>query len=351
MYSGSNYVYSGYAPQLGKRLNISSTQINLIGMAGNLGVYSSGPVWGKMIDTRGPTLPLIIAGCMQFLGYFVIRMFYNGFSAGSTHLDVAFTALFMCITGFGGCAGLGAAVNTVAKSFPDATRATATGVTLAGFGLSAFLFSTISHSLFPGDVSSFLLLLALGTSLPMILGSLVVKPVRTTSLFDEPSAPRISGLGEYQPITAHADEEDFPQEDEDLEVGRGGGGRHGDASIPEVHVRTPSPPLAVSRDELLVGHDTAQQTYVTPSSHEMTLTRSNSREDDAINDAAALDVKAVMLGSTVRSSSVATAKTLGPEHVDIYGKHLFATWDFWIIAGILTMCKRRSSHETHSVLC
>lgn len=52
-YSGSNYVYSAYAPQLATELHISSTTVNLIGLAGNLGMYITGPVWGKIVDTRG----------------------------------------------------------------------------------------------------------------------------------------------------------------------------------------------------------------------------------------------------------------------------------------------------------
>lgn len=42
--SGSNYVYSAYAPQLATELVISSTQVNLIGLAGNLGMYLAGPL-------------------------------------------------------------------------------------------------------------------------------------------------------------------------------------------------------------------------------------------------------------------------------------------------------------------
>lgn len=43
-HSGSNYVYSGYAPQLAAQLRISSTDTNLVGMGGNLGVYLTGPL-------------------------------------------------------------------------------------------------------------------------------------------------------------------------------------------------------------------------------------------------------------------------------------------------------------------
>jgi hypothetical protein len=35
---------SGYAPQLAAKLNITSTQSNLVGLGGNLGVYLTGPL-------------------------------------------------------------------------------------------------------------------------------------------------------------------------------------------------------------------------------------------------------------------------------------------------------------------
>ena len=56
-------------------------------------------------------------------------------------------------------------------------RATVVGIVISGFGLSAFLFSTIAHVIFPGDTSEFLLVLAIGTSVPMILGFFFVRPV------------------------------------------------------------------------------------------------------------------------------------------------------------------------------
>lgn len=56
-------------------------------------------------------------------------------------------------------------------------RATTTGLVLSGFGLSAFWFSLLAHTLFPGDTSAFLLILALGTTIPMLIGLYIVKPV------------------------------------------------------------------------------------------------------------------------------------------------------------------------------
>lgn len=52
-----------------------------------------------------------------------------------------------------------------------------TGLVISGFGLSAFLFSTIAHIIFPGNTSDFLLVLAIGTSLPMVIGFFFVRPI------------------------------------------------------------------------------------------------------------------------------------------------------------------------------
>ncbi|KAL0577546.1 hypothetical protein V5O48_004444 [Marasmius crinis-equi] len=81
------------------------------------------------------------------------------------------------MTGVGGNAGMTAGINTAAKTFPDHVRGTTTGLVISGFGLSAFFFSTLSHIVTAGDTASFLLLLALGTSLPMIVGFFFARPI------------------------------------------------------------------------------------------------------------------------------------------------------------------------------
>ena len=48
---------------------------------------------------------------------------------------------------------------------------------MAGFGLSAFFFSTLSNTLLRSTTSTFLLILALGTSSLMLLGLISVRPV------------------------------------------------------------------------------------------------------------------------------------------------------------------------------
>jgi hypothetical protein len=79
---------------------------------------------------------------------------------------------------------------------------------MAGFGLSAFFFSSISHILFPGNTSDFLLVLTLGTSLPMVLGFFFVRliPLPTDGITSvEDGSPT-----DYQPLSASADADEFP---------------------------------------------------------------------------------------------------------------------------------------------
>ncbi|KAI6035886.1 major facilitator superfamily domain-containing protein [Pisolithus marmoratus] len=178
--SGTNYIFSAYAPQLGARLHVSHTQLNIVGLAGNVGVAASGPVWGRIVDSRGPKTLLAGAFMCSIVGYSgIMRMYDDGTGSGTSISSAHFALLITCslITGLGANAGITAAVNTVAKSFPESARATTISLVLSGFGLSAFCFSTIAHIFFPGDTSALLLLLALATSIPSLIAVFIVRPV------------------------------------------------------------------------------------------------------------------------------------------------------------------------------
>ena len=56
-------------------------------------------------------------------------------------------------------------------------QASVTGLVLAGYGLSAFFFTTLSNTFLRSTTSTFLLILALGTSSLMFLGFLFVRPI------------------------------------------------------------------------------------------------------------------------------------------------------------------------------
>ncbi|KAI6160927.1 major facilitator superfamily domain-containing protein [Pisolithus thermaeus] len=178
--AGTNYVFSAYAPQLGARLHISHTQLNVVGLAANFGIYVSGPIWGRIVDSRGPRIPLTTAFVCFLVGYAGMkRMYDEGTDSGTSISPAHFALLVICslLTGLGANAGLASAVNSTAKSFPEWARATTVSLVFSGLGLSAFLYSTVTNILFPGDTSAFLLLLALTTSVSALVALLAVRPV------------------------------------------------------------------------------------------------------------------------------------------------------------------------------
>ena len=80
---------------------------------------------------------------------------------------------------------------------------------MSGFGLSAFFFSSISHILFPGNTSDFLLVLGLGTAIPMIFGFFFVRRIPLTSHGVEAAGSRDN----YQPLATSADSDEFQHQD------------------------------------------------------------------------------------------------------------------------------------------
>jgi len=177
--SGTNYVYSAYGPQLGRRLHLSYAEQNLVGLSGNIGVSASAPFVGKLTDSRGPRLSLTLSFVLLLTGYLGIKGVYDASedrtepAGGGTLFTLI---LFGFLTGAGSFSGYTAALNTVAKSFPNSIRTIVTGIVISGFGLSAFLFSTIAQAVFPDNTSDFLLTLAIGTAIPMVLGWFLVRP-------------------------------------------------------------------------------------------------------------------------------------------------------------------------------
>lgn len=90
-----------------------------------VGVYSSGPIWGRIVDKRGPRIPLIGAFVLLFLGYSGVKSFFDAGLPGDAQTaglsTFSFILLVFCnyMTGSGGNGGLTSSVNSTAKTFPD----------------------------------------------------------------------------------------------------------------------------------------------------------------------------------------------------------------------------------------
>ncbi|MCJ1256468.1 hypothetical protein MMC24_004289 [Lignoscripta atroalba] len=156
---GTNYVYSAWAPQFAAKLKLSSTQSNLIGVFGNLGMYASGIPVGLLVDAKGPRPGVLLGSVGLGTGYFAMHRAYD---AGEGSVAMPFLCLFAFLTGSGSAAAFSGSIKTSALNWPN-HRGTATAFPLSAFGLSAFFFSTLSSLAFPDDTSHFLLLLSIGT--------------------------------------------------------------------------------------------------------------------------------------------------------------------------------------------
>ncbi|GFP53631.1 hypothetical protein ACSS6W_001202 [Trichoderma asperelloides] len=195
---GTNYVYSAWAPQFAEKLRLSTTESNLIGLFGNLGMYTMGVPIGMFVDDRG-SRPAVLAGAFLLaIGYVPLCISFEK-AAGS----VPVLCFFSYLTGLGGCMAFAGAVKTSALNWPS-HRGTATAFPLAGFGLSAFFFSFVGAILFPGSTSSFLLLLAWGTFGLTSVGYFFLKVHPQVSYQEVPtqsSEPSSSGRGRSRSVT------------------------------------------------------------------------------------------------------------------------------------------------------
>ncbi|PLW10925.1 hypothetical protein PCANC_17406 [Puccinia coronata f. sp. avenae] len=189
--AGTNYAFSIYSVQLGHRLHLSSTALNVIGLAGNLGMYISSPLVGPVIDRYGSTVPLLAAGALISLGYGLLWLLY---SHPKLPLVVVQTLVGNLFAGLGSSIANSCAITGTASVFEPAHRATAIGTVLAGFGLSAFFWTTIGSHIAQSDTSVLLALLSIGPSLAILLGAMGYLFVglnhRPDSDDHGPSAPR-----------------------------------------------------------------------------------------------------------------------------------------------------------------
>jgi hypothetical protein len=106
---GTNYAYSAWGPQFADRLRLSSTESNIIGTMGNLGMYASGVPVGILVDGRGPRPSVLLGGACLALGYFPLKMAYDG---GEGSMNIALLAFFSFLTGLGSCAAFSASIKT-----------------------------------------------------------------------------------------------------------------------------------------------------------------------------------------------------------------------------------------------
>lgn len=173
---GTNYGFSAWAPQFANRLQLTATETNLIGNAGNIGMYAMGIPGGILIDSKGPRWGVLMGCICLAAGYFPLKSAYDN---GPASMGVPLLCFFGLLSGMGSCTAFSAAIKASASNWPQ-HRGTATAFPLSAFGLSAFFYTTLAAWIFPGDTNGYLSLLAFGTTAMTFMGMLFLRIVPMT---------------------------------------------------------------------------------------------------------------------------------------------------------------------------
>lgn len=93
----------------------------------------------------------------------------TAYDKGAGSMSVGLISFCSFLSGVGSCAAFQAALKVATLNWPT-HRGTATAFPLAAFGLSAFFYTLIAGIAFPGNTSSLLMLLSIGTSAVVLVG-------------------------------------------------------------------------------------------------------------------------------------------------------------------------------------
>ncbi|KAI0206201.1 major facilitator superfamily domain-containing protein [Astrocystis sublimbata] len=189
---GTNYVYSAWGPQFADKLHLSATESEVIGLAGNLGMYSMGVPIGMFVDSRGSRPAVFVGSILLGFGYLPLQRAYDAGQGSVPWLSVA-----SFFTGLGGCMAFAASVKTSALNWPH-HRGSATAFPVAAFGLSAFFFSLVSSIFFPGSPGKFLFLLSVGTFSMIFSGFFFLRVLPHASSYH--AVPVNSGMADSQEL-------------------------------------------------------------------------------------------------------------------------------------------------------
>jgi hypothetical protein len=188
----------------------------------------------------------------------------------------------------------------------------------AGYGLSAFFFATIAHTIFPGNTSGFLLVLSIGTALPMLVGLALVKVTPHNDAISIPSHSQARHSIEVVP------ERDERRHSENWEVYTAVVGPGGYERLTESDIE----------DELMEA--SAAQPFLRHDSRERSRSGTIDAEVELSPSLTSLPHPETRMHRHSRSRSRSLVKL--HEHVDIHGWDLLRNSEFWVL--FLTMCCR-----------
>ncbi|KAF3989763.1 hypothetical protein FT663_01911 [Candidozyma haemuli var. vulneris] len=163
--AGTPYLYGIYAPQLVRRVGLSTSKAAMISLAVTIGTGCGGLPAGLLIDNFGPHLSILIGSSCIFSGYFVLNRIY---SLQIPNLLLICAA--MCLVGFGSGTTFFSCLKAAQANFPN-HRGSASAWPIGAYGLAATVFSLIAAAFYADDTGNLLLFLSLVCGLVAFSGS------------------------------------------------------------------------------------------------------------------------------------------------------------------------------------
>lgn len=171
----------------------------------------------------------------------------------------------------------------------------------------------MAHVIFPGDTSSLLLLLSLGTSLPMIVGFFLIRPIPLPASEANPPPERRASLS------------DIPYDGFSRTAGVDGV-FHGDTVIYD-RVNDSHTPL--------LSHHAGEESQFVHHDHNASTSNIHSRSVE-------LTISPPPTDRRQRSASRVSGRRSGSRVIevvqDLKGKALLTSGDFWLLFSILALC-------------
>ncbi|KAF8939678.1 hypothetical protein BGZ47_008082 [Haplosporangium gracile] len=213
--SGTPYLYSTYANQLTTKLALTALQSNVVAAGVHYGLFLSGPLFGRLVDSKGPRTVGLLSAALLVAGYSGLSLTYSG-AFSSFGFFTSF--LFLILVGMGSQAGYMTSVSTNAHNFQSA-RGVAMGVPIAGFGLSALLFAQISNHWYKDDTQAFLFLIAKAIGSTILISVIFLKVFPSEDLEppkdQESSVAHIAGSSSSSSSSSLDDDNDITEEEEE----------------------------------------------------------------------------------------------------------------------------------------
>ncbi len=170
---GTQYLYSGYAPQIASRLGFSATQSSIAGLCCTFGSGILGYFAGIITDSHSsPKIPILIGGVTLTAGYTLLYFLWI--------LNLPIFLLFgisMILIGFGSVCSYYCVLKVTSLNFPN-NKGTANSIPVAAYGLSGLIVSSISVTYFNNNTKDFLLFLAISCAIINLIGIIYVNNVQ-----------------------------------------------------------------------------------------------------------------------------------------------------------------------------